>query len=653
MRHLLRHAAWTLLLLTVLGRSRLSDAQEQATPRAPETDSVAAVIDKLPEVAEQDVGYMATMSGSGFLPLGTSEAGAFLLGQQPARSSGTLRQLVAKGTAAIPDLVAHLDDQRETRIQLEFDAGFGGMFFVDEYDYNRRTAKSAPAGVNRDFFAEDGDHPHEYTVTVGDLCFVALGQIVNRSFNAVRYQPTACIMVNSPTYSERLRKAITDEWGSLTKDQHRQSLIRDFKEPDHEDRRTGAAIRLGYFYPEELEPLVLTQLAEPLFDVFEVEKLAREKLYAAKDAQERKALLDAFLAKAGEQSRQGVVDQLFADLNLEEADEEGRLSPPLKPRRRARECLVELFGYSPDVKGIARPFNVLNSEAIQARLVDTIALFPSPNTDTAVRKILHSTDDDYLARACARYLVGRGADEEIRAYVAKRLPTTDEAQKRDLERISAQIGWTPLHVAAEKYENEWLEELLSKGADVNARAEDGKTPLHVAAESGSYGGLRVLIAHKADLNIRDKQGKTPIQLGLAYDSAVDFLLDAGAEIPDILVAAFAGRDDLVAKFLEEDKGLALIRSKGGDTPLHYAAQRGHVRAAELLVAAGADVNARDNDRNRLTPLHWAAIYGHSKVVALLLEHKADRNARDWDGKTPLSHAISNLDAATIRLLLWQ
>ena len=109
----------------------------------------------------------------------------------------------------------------------------------------------------------------------------------------------------------------------------------------------------------------------------------------------------------------------------------------------------------------------------------------------------------------------------------------------------------------------------------------------------------------------------------------------------------------MAKFLEEDKGLALIRSKGGETPLHYAAQRGHVRAAELLVAAGADVNARDNDRNRLTPLHWAAIYGHSKVVVLLLEHKADRTAKDWDGRTPLSHAISNLDAATIRLLLWQ
>jgi ankyrin repeat protein len=97
--------------------------------------------------------------------------------------------------------------------------------------------------------------------------------------------------------------------------------------------------------------------------------------------------------------------------------------------------------------------------------------------------------------------------------------------------------------------------------------------------------------------------------------------------PDILVAAFVGRDDLVAKFLRQDKTLALIRSEHGETPLHYAARGGHLKVAELLVAAGADVNAREND-GRLTPLHLAAMYGHSRVVAQLLEHKADRTAKE-------------------------
>lgn len=650
MRQLLWNAALLFPVLAVLNGSKPTHSQEQATPNAPENNTVASLIEKLPEIVEEDVGYMSTMAGSGFLPLGKSEAEAFLLGQKSPSSSDAMRQLVARGAAAVPELIAHLDDQRKTKIKLEHNFVFGGMCFEDEYDYNRRTAKAEPAQVNRELFGGSDKHPHEHTVTAGDLCFVALGQIVNRHFSAVRYQPTACIMINSPTYSERLRKAIKDEWGSLTRDQHKQSLIRDFKKPDFEDRRTGAAIRLGYYYPEELEPLVLAQLAKPLFDVFEVENLVREKLYAAKDAQDRKALLDAFIANAGEQSSQGVLDQLFEDLHMQEADEKGLLSPPLKPRYKARECLVELFGYPKEVKARARPFVELNNETNQARFIDAIALFPSPKVDAAVRKILHSTDDDYLARACARYLVGRGADNEIRDYVEKRLLTADEAKKRDLERMMDQIGWTPLHVAAAEYENERMEELLSKGADVSARAENGKTPLHVAAEHGSYGGLRVLIEHKADLDLRDKQGKTPIQLGLGYESAVEILLDAGAEIPDVLIAAFAGRDDLVQTFLEKDKSLASVRSEGGETPLHYAAQRGHLKAAELLVAAGADVNARDNDRNKLTPLHWAATYGHSKVVALLLEHKADRTAKDWDGKSPLSHAREGRDAETIRLL---
>ena len=61
-----------------------------------------------------------------------------------------------------------------------------------------------------------------------------------------------------------LRTAIKKEWGELTPEQHKQSLIRDFKEPDHASRRNEACLRLGYYYPESLEPLVLKQLADPL-----------------------------------------------------------------------------------------------------------------------------------------------------------------------------------------------------------------------------------------------------------------------------------------------------------------------------------------------------------------------------------------------------
>lgn len=159
----------------------------------------------------------------------------------------------------------------------------GAMLFNDEYDYNTRTAKQAPEGVNRDT-GFGGNDPNTHTVTVGDLCFVAIGQIVNRSFSAVRYQPTMCIMVNSPTYSEALRKAIKKEWGNLNGEKHKASLERDFLEPDSEYRRVGACLRLGFYYPDLLEPLALRQLAEPRYNVFKVQTLVRERLYRAKDA---------------------------------------------------------------------------------------------------------------------------------------------------------------------------------------------------------------------------------------------------------------------------------------------------------------------------------------------------------------------------------
>jgi ankyrin repeat protein len=636
------------LVLAVLAQTH--GFGQQRPPQADADKDVAGLIDQLPRIAEGDVGYMPTMSGSGFLPLRTSEMGTALLGQRPPASSETMRRLVAHGAAAIPNLVAHLDDKRETKITLEHEFGIGGMFFDDEYDYNRRTAKAKPAGVNRHFGNSDERHPSKHAVTVGDLCFVALGQIVNRNFNAVRYQPTACIMVNSPTYSERLRKAILAEWGTVTPARHKELLVRDFQEPDHEGRRIGAAMRLGYYYPEELEPLVLEQLAQPLFDVFTVDRLVREKLYPAKDAQDRKALVDAFLATAGQQAKDGIREQLFDDLDSQEADEQGRLSPPLKDRYLARECLIELFGYPAGVKAEDKPLFVPNTDTSQARFIDAIVNFPSPRIDAAVCKVFQATEEDYLARACARYLVGRGADDEIRRYVAKRLPTADAGQQRELSLLQDQLGWTPLHAAAAEYQNERLEELIATGADVNVRSENGKTPLHVAAEHGGYGGLRVLIKHKADLNARDKSGKTAIQLGQGYADAVEILLEAGADAPDILIAAFAGRDDLVRSFLEKDKSLISVRSEHGETPLHYAAQRGHLKAAEALVAAGSDVNARDNDRNKLTPLHWAAIYGHDKVVTLLLAHKADRTAKDWDNKTALDHAREGNHVRVQRLL---
>ncbi|XP_065298178.1 GA-binding protein subunit beta-1-like isoform X5 [Dermacentor albipictus] len=64
----------------------------------------------------------------------------------------------------------------------------------------------------------------------------------------------------------------------------------------------------------------------------------------------------------------------------------------------------------------------------------------------------------------------------------------------------------------------------------------------------------------------------------------------------------------------------------GTSPLHMAAQNGHVATAEVLLRAGISRDARTKvDR---TPLHVAAQEGHLDVVELLLKHSADIEAKD-------------------------
>lgn len=87
----------------------------------------------------------------------------------------------------------------------------------------------------------------------------------------------------------------------------------------------------------------------------------------------------------------------------------------------------------------------------------------------------------------------------------------------------------------------------------------------------------------------------------------------------------------------------------GTSPLHMAAQNGHVSTAEVLLRAGISRDARTKvDR---TPLHVAAQEGHLGVVELLLKHSADIEAKDMLRMTPLHWAVERAHLDVIRCLL--
>ena len=58
-----------------------------------------------------------------------------------------------------------------------------------------------------------------------------------------------------------------------------------------------------------------------------------------------------------------------------------------------------------------------------------------------------------------------------------------------------------------------------------------------------------------------------------------------------------------------------IANKSGTTPLHVAAMRGDVNTSALLIAAGADLEARDSFGHR--PIDSSRLHGQKAVHALL------------------------------------
>jgi ankyrin repeat protein len=537
---------------------------EHTLPSQPRVD-VLALIDQLVQVSEGDIGYTSVAAGSYFAALDREgEASVMLLSNERLAPSEVLRRIVRQGAAAVPHLIAHLDDRRPTRLEVGRDWQPLGVFFSNTPDYNARTTRPPGRDDDRDLMTllrrgAAEDEPSTHTITVGDLCYVALGQIVNRDFCAVRYQPTALIIITSPTHSAALCAAVREEWGSLTPERHREALLRDFRRPDHLGRITGACRRLAYYYPDTFEDLIVPWLNAP----------------------------PAWLS-----------DDLAAEI-------------------------------------------------IERGLMDDW----SERIDRAVRDRLVHTDNDRLALACMKRLVGRGYDADIEQYCRRRMPVAKEWRESFQEMLN-KIGWTRLHVAVQRQSVEEVRRLIRRGADVNAQTREGDTPLHMAAASGALGIVEALLRARPHLDVPNRRGLTPVQLAATadHDPIVRRLVEHGCRVPNLLVAASAGSCDQ-ARVLIADKPYTIdMVNKLGRSPLYLAARRGDPAMVALLLEQGATLTCADEQGG--VPLHQAVYHGHLDVVRILLSHGALINAALDDSKyTPLHIAVHEKYAAMVRLLL--
>ena len=90
-------------------------------------------------------------------------------------------------------------------------------------------------------------------------------------------------------------------------------------------------------------------------------------------------------------------------------------------------------------------------------------------------------------------------------------------------------------------------------------------------------------------------------------------------------------------------------SKAGFTPLHLAAQEGHVDMTNLLLKNDADPNAKA--KNGLAPMHLCAQEDRINVAAILASNGSELDSETKAGYTPLHVACHFGSVAMVRFLL--
>jgi ankyrin repeat protein/L-ascorbate metabolism protein UlaG (beta-lactamase superfamily) len=127
------------------------------------------------------------------------------------------------------------------------------------------------------------------------------------------------------------------------------------------------------------------------------------------------------------------------------------------------------------------------------------------------------------------------------------------------------------------------------------------------------------------------------------------LLAAGAWGAEIHDAALGGDLVKVKELLAKDSSLIMAKGKNEKSPLHWAAQGGHVAIVKLLLARGAAVDALNNQKE--TPLVYAAEGGHLDLAKLLIAHGADLNVRTTLRASPIHYALWAGKTDIVKLLL--
>jgi uncharacterized protein len=154
-----------------------------------------------------------------------------------------------------------------------------------------------------------------------------------------------------------------------------------------------------------------------------------------------------------------------------------------------------------------------------------------------------------------------------------------------------------------------------------------------------------LVAIAGTLN-QDGEGFTCTRKNPALDAVL-----ARRPALDVFDAALVGDRERLAALLAQEPARATAVHPFGWRPLHFAAFGGKLETVKLLLASGAELDARARNHFDNTALQTAMLCGEADVVTFLLEKGADPNVRQDEGFVPLHEAafLGRVDLAALLL----
>jgi Domain of unknown function (DUF6438)/Ankyrin repeats (3 copies)/Ankyrin repeat len=212
------------------------------------------------------------------------------------------------------------------------------------------------------------------------------------------------------------------------------------------------------------------------------------------------------------------------------------------------------------------------------------------------------------------------------------IPTSVAELENTIDRLTGSRKWT--HLTAET-----IPSLVSEGYFTKAERDTSILATMILADASPQ-IVRELIALGAPLNSRQPYGDS------RYGTPLSAAAGKGkVEIVEILLAAGAGRSD------RTQLGMALFSAAEADS----------AELVKTFLGLGADPNYLSSSGDLFTPLMLAALDGSVDSVAALIAAGANVNAKDSEGTGVLSYAVMRADrqdlkpsmdyVGTVRLLL--